>query len=248
MAKTVLPAAGQHIRNVHCFHAKALVADVSVEVHEAAMVCGDDAIRTGLARVAYFLIGHADGDGLKLHGEGAAEAAAGLYILHFHYFKAFHMAEQAAGLFLDLAFTEAGTAIMISCPGVEFGAEIIDLQNVHQEFGEFESAFFQVFYFVMVGGVIKEFGVVITDEAGAGGAGGHYIIGSAEVFKEFGADFLAVFPEAGIECGLSAAGLVGIVFNGATCFLQHFHHIESCLRIELIYEAGDEKLNLHFTF
>ena len=43
-----------------------------------------------------------------------------------------------------------------------------------------------------------------------------------------------------IECGLSATGLVGVVFHNTTRFAQHFYHVKRNRGIQLVDEAGNE--------
>jgi hypothetical protein len=57
---------------------------------------------------------------------------------------------------------------------------------------------------------------------------------TGEILQELGADIPGLIPEAGIESRLAAAGLIGIVSYFDTRALQHTHHIEGRLRIQLI--------------
>jgi hypothetical protein len=60
---------------------------------------------------------------------------------------------------------------------------------------------------------------------------------SGKIFQEFGADIAGFIPESGIESRLTATGLIGVIVHVHASLLQDFHHIESSLRVKLVYKA-----------
>ena len=68
---------------------------------------------------------------------------------------------------------------------------------------------------------------------------------SSKVLQEFCTDIPGFIPEARIEGRLAATGLLPIVFHLYPGLLQHFHHIESRLRVELVNKAWYKQLNCH---
>src|SRR5690606_32908174 len=98
---------------------------------------------------------------------------------------------------------------------------------------------------MMQGRILEELVVIISHETNATGAGGNDKIRACEVFEKFGTNSPGFIPEACIKSGLTTTGLVIIIGDRTTCFLQHFDHVESRIRIELIYKAGNKQLNVH---
>src|SRR6185503_12112509 len=92
-------------------------------------------------------------------------------------------------------------------------------------------------------GIVEKSRIIVAHKADTGSAGRHYVILSIKIFKEFRAYIPCFIPEPRIECRLTATGLVAVVRDLRTRLFQHAHHIEGCLRIQLVYKTWYEKLN-----
>ena len=67
-------------------------------------------------------------------------------------------------------------------------------------------------------------------------------ITTAKIFDEFSTNRFCFVPKTCVECGLPATGLRWVIRDCTTCFLQHFNHVECCIRIQLINKTGYENL------
>ena len=105
-----------------------------------------------------------------------------------------------------------------------------------------------VFYIVVLGGVVEEFAIVISDKAHTTCTGCNNVIGPFKVFDKLTANGFGFIPKTGIERRLTTAGLFNIIGNCTTSFFQYFDHVESCFREKLIDKAGYKKLNVHARF
>src|SRR5689334_13442785 len=97
----------------------------------------------------------------------------------------------------------------------------------------------------MNGRIIKQLRVIITDESDTAGTGCYDIFIGIEIIQKFTAHGTCIIPKAGIKSRLSATGLIRIIGNSTTGFLQNLDHVESCIRKKLVYKAGYEKLYVH---
>jgi len=129
---------------------------------------------------------------------------------------------------------------MIGSFSVEGSPGIFNAQYIDHEVGEFEDPFVKFFYVVMERGIIEQGGIIIPDKAHAGGAGCYDIIRAGKILYKLGAYVPGFIPEAGIKSGLTAAGLICIIFYRRPGLLQYFYHIESRLGIELIHKTWYE--------
>ena len=76
----------------------------AINVHEAAHIGTNQILCMSSGCVGYFLIGHGAADGIKLHGKAAAEATAGLYIVHCSQLQSTNVSQQGAWLLLNAHF------------------------------------------------------------------------------------------------------------------------------------------------
>src|SRR5687768_8425032 len=98
------------------------------------------------------------------------------------------------------------------------GAQVLHFEHADEEFGKFIDPFTQVGEFMMQRRIIKQGLVVVPYETHATGAGGHYIISSAEILHKLVTNGFCLIPVSGIECGLTTAGLRSIISNRTTGF------------------------------
>jgi len=101
---TYYSAIRQDIGDMHGFDGVTLMPDISIQVHKAGKIGGNDIIGSRLQRVIHLLVSHRNRDRLEFHGKTATKAATGLHIVHFKQFQSFYLSEQLAGFFLDLTF------------------------------------------------------------------------------------------------------------------------------------------------
>jgi hypothetical protein len=66
-----------------------------------------------------------------------------------------------------------------------------------------------------------------------------------EIIQKLLSHFNCIFKVTGIIGRLSATGLVGIVVDLASQFLQHLHHMEAYIRINLVNKTGDKNVDFH---
>lgn len=241
----LLPATGQHISDVHDLDIVPVLFDIALQMHEAAEVCGDEIISAAVYRVEHFLFAHTDGDRFEFHGEGAAKAATYFAIIHFFDLQAFYVRQKLAWPFLDAAFPQSPTGIVVSAGTLQGSAEVGHMQHIREEFREFVEIFAQQLYIVMRSRIVEQLAVVITDEARAGAAGRYNVIVCMEVFEKLGSHRAAFILVTGIERGLATTGLLCVIIHVTSQLLQHFYHVESGFGEELVYEAWYEKLYVH---
>jgi hypothetical protein len=224
----------QYIGDMHRLYLVALVTDIPVQVHQAGKIGRDDIIGACLQGIIDFLIGHRDRDRFEFNGKAASESATGLIIFHFDQLQALYLRQQLTGFFFDLAFPQRGTGIMIGGLSLQGGARILDPQCIHQEIREFKDPFLQLLYRVVEGGIIEQGGIIVLYKARAGSARYYDRVRTRKILDELGAYLPGFIPETRVESRLATAGLIGIVFHRDTGLLQHFYHIKSRLRVELI--------------
>ncbi len=241
-----LPSTGKYIGNVHRLYGQAFVAYVAIEVHKAGMIGRNDAFCTGLPGIGNFLIGHAHGNRFKLNGKGAAKATTGFHIIHLRKLQSFYLCQQGPWFCLYFAFAQGSAGIMVSGFCMQGGAQIFYLQYVHEEVGKFKGSLLQ-FLLLRCGG--KNYQTVLDSNCEQIQRRKRWVLQRifrpTEIVQKFGAYFFCFPLKPCIECRLAAAGLLCIVRYGAARFLQHFHHIEGCLRVKLINKTRYKKLYVH---
>jgi hypothetical protein len=129
----------------------------------------------------------------------------------------------------------AVTALMKADLIGEAGVEMIDVEDVCQEFDEFEDL-------VMEAGMLMG---VFLDVQDAGPGWRNDVVEFAEVFdEEIGTSAGEVF-EPGVGHGLAAAGLIGRIDNFAAAFFQQLKSRYAYLWIKLVDITGNKKANAH---
>jgi hypothetical protein len=93
--------------------------------------------------------------------------------------------------------------------------------------------------------IVKHFGIIILHHSNTGSGRRNNITVIRKIVNEFFANTFAHVPITGIESGLSAAGLFGIVVYSHVKFLQNLHHVFGGVRKNLVNKAGDKYVNNH---
>ena len=95
-------------------------------------------------------------------------------------------------------------------------------------------------------GIEKQFSIIIPDVSHTGGGWGNNGPVIRKVTDELFAQFPGLFPEAGIERHLSAAGLVFVVVDLNPEFFKDPDHVHTRFRVNLIDKTGYKNINGHY--
>jgi len=95
--------------------------------------------------------------------------------------------------------------------------------------------------------IVEKFAIIVFDKASTTGTGHYHVVGFFKIFQKLLANNTGVIPKTCVESGLSAAGLVFIIANGAPRLFQHFGHIETGFGVQLIDKARDENVYVHYS-
>ena len=122
--------------------------DAAADVHQTAAITGGENVCAPVSEAKVELIvQHCSGDLGVFYGEGTAEAAADLGLLHFDQLNAGERVEQGARLGENAEFASEVAAFVVGYFSCRFGrigvgelAEVGDAEDIHDEFGQLEGA------------------------------------------------------------------------------------------------------------
>ena len=90
-----------------------LAAQISVDLHEATGIGGNDVLRAGLLDRVDFHFVHRVRNHREFHGKRAAEPATCFRLVHLDQFKAAHLAQKLARFVLESQFAQRMAGVMI---------------------------------------------------------------------------------------------------------------------------------------
>ena len=220
-------------------------AQETLHMHEATGVVRDDVIRVGGLGVRAFHFTHGRGDHGELGREGAAEAAAGLSVLHLDEFKAFHLLQELTRGGFDAEFAETVAAIVEGDFGRELGSEIGDTEFLHEEIGELPDLAGE---FIRSGGfgfVLEELGIKDLEHRTTGTRGDDDGLSVLQALEGGLGDATGFIPVTGVEGGLAAAGDLFGAFDTVAEFFKDADHVDPDLREQRIHETRHKQSHSH---
>ena len=121
--------------------------DAAADVHQTAAIAGGESVCARRRCESELVVQHCSGDLGVFYGEGTAEAAADLGLLHFDQLNAGERVQQGARLGEGAEFAAEVAAFVIGYFSCSFGrigvgelAEVGDAEDIHDEFGQLEGA------------------------------------------------------------------------------------------------------------
>ena len=209
----------------------------AADVHEAAHIDGSD--DGGAGRGDIFALGasHIEGKVREFDAERPAEAAAVFHMREFGVLQIADIFQQFHGLVGDSEFTPAVAPDMEGDFLRKARAQIGDAEDIHEKFGEFHDAFSHVRDLRVIGEkVLKKH----TAHRGTGTGRADDPIVRSEGLREDAHDFPRLIPRAGVERGLTAAGLAGRKIDPDAEPVEDLHHRDRGMRIKLVDIARHE--------
>jgi hypothetical protein len=184
--------------------------EAAVDLHQAGVVEGADDFGAGLEDSGIFFGEHGEGDVGVFDGEGAAEAAALLFLGELDEIEAADVAEEFDGGVADVEHAEGVAGGVIGDGVREGGADVFNAEAVDEELGELEDAGEEAVDFGEEGGIVLGFGhhdVVFAHHGDAGSGGDADGFGVAKPFDEAADEGHGFAVVAGVVVHLAAAGL-----------------------------------------
>ena len=231
---------------MHGFDWELVLVDKALLVHQARRVGADDEFGARVEGVLHFLLRHSCGYGFEFNRKSASEAATHIRIFHLYKLQTFHVLKQGTRFVFQAVFAQGSTRIMIRDPVFENRPEVGNVQDIHQEIGDFKNVPLQLFVFVMVGRVVEQLIKILFHIADAGSRRAYHQPAPVKVGDELFAQLFGLVPIAAVKGKLPAAGLLGIVVDGKSRFFQELYHIESCLWEKLVDKTGNKNIYIGY--
>ena len=228
----------------------AFAAEDAVDVGHAADVAEDDGVGAGLLGIGGLGAAHGGADAAVFDGEEPAESTAVDGMGQVDDFEAFDAVEQCAGLPVDAELAIEVAAGMVGGFALQLGAGVDDAEDVDEEFGELEGDRCQAFGLVGEVGLLRfvEDGfeeVACHGGAAAGGCDDGIDFAAfherSEDRQEAAGEFAGFVAVAGVEGGLTAAGLLFGEDDLDIVLFEELAGGDADARVEHVDHTGDEE-------
>ncbi len=224
---------------------QAVGVDITLLVHQTGHVGRHDVLGTGIHAIAHLMASHTYGHLFVVHGEGELTATTDVGLLHLNELQALDMREQLSCLPADMEVAQAAATVMEGHLMREFRMKVDVLELVDQKISQLVDVLLKPFEIKMIGSIEKQLGIAFLDEGDTRGRRRHHGSVVVEVGQELVAERLRLLDETGIKGETATTGLFGIVIHFHASFLQDFHGINRRLRVELVNETWNKKVNYH---
>ncbi len=216
------------------------------DVEHAAKIAEHDGFGAARLDVLALAIGDRRRHLAELDRERAAESAALLAIGHLLQLYARQRAQQASRLHFHAELTQPGAAVVVGEPTGEVAVGALQFQHIDQERREFVSALRQPLDAREHRRLVaKQLGVMRPDHPRARAGGQHQVVARLELLDQLDRQGTRRSAVAGIETGLTAAGLQLGHDHVAAGRLEQLERRESDRWPHQIDETGDEQADFH---